>query len=445
MTFGAGALPRRADVVVVGAGSAGCLLARQLCGPARSVLLIEQGTAGPDGGTLSILPVGASASRIERFGERRGRPVMRGTGLGGSSAVNGGYFLRWHPGDLALWPESLRAPLAEAYETLDGGDAGGGLMSVSAFCDDELGDVPRAFEDFWRTEHRPDVRFGAVATGVNVGAWPVVGLNRVRSNRRIVDGDSVRFTAAQAALGGGWSPEPAVALGVRVDEVLSSGNRITGVRAGDETLDCDEVILCAGTLGTASLLQRSGLAPPRLTVYEHAERIVRFDPRRAVRAPALLQAVAHTRDGLEIRCYSDDFARFIDGLPEAGIPIGVVDMADEARGTIGDDGLDLGAPSSESDRRMRAGVEGVVAMLHGPGFAGLVERGSVIVDPVVGMSQHAHGTLPIGQAVDELGALDGVRGLRVVDGSILPAGGRSGPHATVTAAALAIGRQLNGR
>ena len=83
----------------------------------------------------------------------------------------------------------------------------------------------------------------------------------------------------------------------------------------------------------------------------------------------------------------------------------------------------------------------VVEALSSSEMAEFVVPGSVRVDPVVGTSQHAWGSLAMGERVDWLGAVDGVAGLRVIDVSILPRVG-SVPHATIMMAAIVISDAL---
>ena len=98
--------------------------------------------------------------------------------------------------------------------------------------------------------------------------------------------------------------------------------------------------------------------------------------------------------------------------------------------------VDLGTATQLPDR-LRPELEQVRDMLASETFRGIVEPGSVRLAPVVRTSQHACGSLPMGDRTDASGNLDGVRGLRIIDGSVLPPGGRSGPHATtVMVAAL---------
>lgn len=119
--------------------------------------------------------------------------------------------------------------------------------------------------------------------------------------------------------------------------------------------------------------------------------------------------------------------------------MGVADLGHPTVGVLDDAGLDLGVPVAASLARMERGVAEVVAMLKSSSFADLVEPGSISVDPVLSMSQHATGTLPLGEVVDQWGAVFGIDGLRVVDGSILPGPIHAGPHATIAMAAWVIG------
>lgn len=82
-------------------------------------------------------------------------------------------------------------------------------------------------------------------------------------------------------------------------------------------------------------------------------------------------------------------------------------------------------------------------MLADRRFAGLLDTGSVTVDDVVLTSQHAWGSMPMGEVTDVNGGVRGLHGLRVVDGSILPGPGSSGPHATLMMTASVIATRLS--
>ncbi|MDR2281371.1 MAG: mycofactocin system GMC family oxidoreductase MftG [Gordonia sp. (in: high G+C Gram-positive bacteria)] len=395
------------DVLIVGAGSAGCVVAEHLSrDPSRTVMVVESGPGTVFESRLDRLPID-HAVRAVPIVERRGRPMVRGRGLGGSSAVNGGYFLRGHRTDYTDWPwtfQEIEAAFAETER----------LMRVRRFSDEDLGDVARATE--------------AWAGGDRGGEWPRVGVNRVRTNS--VDG--MRWTTGNLLAAD--RPNLLIRADTPVSRLLVRAGRAVGVVSAEgETISAGEIVVCGGTIGTSSLM--TPIVGP-MPLHEHAERIVRFTPRRALTSTALLQTVIHTSEGLEIRPYSDDFAAFTS-LDPTGAPIGVADMIG-TEGSVAGGVVDLGEPDVASVERLAAGVEKVVQMLGSVEFADLVEPGSVRVDPTVGTSQHAWGTLPSGSAVDADGRVEGIRGLRVIDGSILPGPLSSGPHATIVMLAALI-------
>jgi GMC family mycofactocin-associated oxidreductase len=439
-------LPTTADVVVVGAGSAGCVIAERLSrDPGRAVVVLERGPRDwppPAVRDLQVLPIEHGAGFARGHTEATGLPVVRGSALGGSSAVNGGYFLRWHRDDFDDWPAQWSPEaIAHAYDELDAPD---GTMGVTAFADDELVDVVRLFESYWAQ---------AMPVRATADPWPIVGVNRVRSNRE----GPLRRTSAEAYLRPAIDrPNLTVITDAEVAEVTAAGRRVIGVRVGADRMSVGEVVLSAGTLGTARILLRSGLggligSDGTLPLHEHREVLVHYrrhaDPQ--VMPTALLQSVVHTTDDMEIRCYSTDMARFVKGVEPVGPAVGVAGMRPGSRGAVrvGDTGLlvDLGTVDPDSARRMALGAESVRDMLNSSTFVGVVEPGSIVVDPVVRTSQHAWGSLPMGVRTDDLGGLDGLTGLRVVDGSILPAAGRSGPHATIMMIAVRIGDVLAAR
>lgn len=263
----------RFDYIVVGAGSAGCVLAHQLSAdPGVTVLLVEAGDA--DDNPLIAMPRG--------YGELLGDPSfvwhhptlpfgpdqqveywVRGKTLGGSSSVNGMVYNRGSSSDYdALvrlgnegwgWAEMLPAFTAIEGHQLDPSPTRGtrGPLHLSAAVDGEP-----------LLEH-------VLAAGTKLGWQRVSDLNDV-------DGQRIGYTMATIGAGRRCSaadaflhpiadrPNLTVALRTTVGRVILDGRRAVGIegrRDGQavEYSAMQEVILSAGALATPTILQRSGI------------------------------------------------------------------------------------------------------------------------------------------------------------------------------------------
>lgn len=266
-------------VVVVGGGAAGAALAARLSAdPANEVTLIEDGSAEPvpaellDGGTIPGAVPGHRANWGHVAELQPGRPtvVPRGKGLGGSTAINGGYFVRAQPGDFARWAAAggpawsfeQALPLLAALEhDLDFGSAPGhgtaGPMRVKR--PPQQGVLAAAF-------HRAAHELGFPEEPDKNRPGTVPGVGAVPSN--IIDG--VRVNTALAYLTPAVRSRLTILGDTRALRVRIAGGRATGVEVrtgtgnGDgqtATIPADEVVLCAGAVQTPQLLLLSGIGP----------------------------------------------------------------------------------------------------------------------------------------------------------------------------------------
>jgi choline dehydrogenase len=273
-----GTMTNTFNYIIVGAGSAGCVLANRLSeDPKNTVLLIEAG--GSDKLMWIEMPLGYAFTFTDRRVNWKftaspdaglnGRSAYwpRGRVIGGSSSINAMAYYRGLPNDFNDWAaagatgwdwDNVRS-VYDRIETRREFDAdgkrvrrGNGPLFVS--------DLSKRMHPFSKVFLKAGREMGwAIKADGNEG--PAEGIGYVRSNVR----RGKRWSAADAFLKPARKrPNLVIQKHCTVDHVVMDGTRATGVvcivDGKQQTFSAsDEVILSAGAIGSPAILQRSGI------------------------------------------------------------------------------------------------------------------------------------------------------------------------------------------
>ncbi|WP_071287454.1 mycofactocin system GMC family oxidoreductase MftG [Mycolicibacterium llatzerense] len=470
-------IPRRDDVLIVGAGSAGCVLAERLSAdPACQVTLLETGgTVRPEPGWVLPIGVDSTVARQHRTtltqNPARSADIVRGRVLGGSGAINGGYFCRAWPSDFDAWAVPGWAwsdvlPHYRAIETdhdfggAEHGSSGGAEHGSSGGAEHgSAGPVPvRRISEFAASSQAFRDAAGARYPWVddlNAAAGMRPGLGAVPLN---IDDTGHRHGPGEVYLAAARGRDNLTVLtGTRVLRLLFDGARAVGVRClgPDGPVDryADRIVLCAGAIESAHLLMLSGIGPAAqlrgvgvpvvadlpvgVACADHPEWVVPTTwPADPGRPPLELLL---TTEQLEIRPYTWGFAAMTGGAAGGSDPVhlGISLMRPRAQGRVllvSDD------PDVRPTIEHRYDSDPADAAALQVGYELCRDLfGDAVIDgePAWSTAQHLSATAPIGADGDERAVLDprcrvrGIDGLWVADGAALPGITGRGPHATV--------------